>query len=228
MRRKIPIAAVMVGLVLGCGQRRQPVETMLTEKNHEYLVTILLDMSGSFQHFMWEDGKAYKFALQVIDKYFRDRIGENDQLVIAQISGVERALLWQGTPQQLRRDFPSASAFRTFLIKKSNPNASFVHEAVARTLDYMVNDPAMASGKTKCGLLVLSDMEDTGEKTEELKKRITTSLKDFGTAGGIVGLYYVNPDLVSKWRNVLRDSEIKSYCVEPDFVSRPELPSFEN
>ena len=229
MRRRRVIILLVTVLVMccGCGQRRQPSATVLADKNQDYVVTILLDMSGSFQNMMLENGKGYKFALQVIDQYFRDRIGEPDQLIIAQISGNDRALLWQGTPQQLRRDFPSASAFRDFLGSKSNPNGSLVHEAVARSLDYMVNDPAVMNGKTKCALLVLSDMEDNGPRTEDLKSRIMTALKDFGAAGGIIGLYYVNTDYVPKWRSVLKNSDIASYCVEADIVSRPTLPSFE-
>lgn len=218
---------LLLSVVCGCAPRRQVEATPLRNDESEYVLAILLDLSGSFAHLMAEDGKAYDFALIVMDRYFRDRIGTNDKMIIAQVSGTDRALLWEGTPLDLRREFPSADAFRDFLLSKADPGGSLVHEGLARTVEYVTSDPQVASGKAKSAIFVLSDMLDNGPDGRESQERAARALAAYSQKGGVVGLYYVDQSLVAQWRQILRDAKIPDYCVECEIVGKPPLPSFE-
>src|SRR6185369_3515131 len=104
MYRLILIACLV--LLAGCEQRVEQ-QTVFEPDEGEYVLTVVLDLSGSFRQLL--DEKAWAFLCQVIDRYFEDRIGHNDKLIIAQLSASERALLWQGTPLELRQEFKSGA-----------------------------------------------------------------------------------------------------------------------
>ncbi len=200
---------------------------MLATAETEYVITIVLDLSGSFEQLMAEEGKGYEFAQAVIDKYFRDRIGTHDQLIIAQISAEDRALLWQGTPQELREDFPDAKSFRDFPRKKSNPNGSLVYDAIAKSVDYAMGDFNVANRRAKSAVFVLSDMEDNAPSSVQDKQRLLKVLADYGRVDGVVGFYYVDANLAGEWKRNLRATGIRQWRVESEIVQRPELPNFE-
>src|SRR5258708_19564846 len=120
MSRSFVVFASFV-LACGCGPIREIPSTVLAPDEDEHVACVVIDLSGSFEHMMAEDGKAYDFVLQVIDRFFRDRIGTRDKLIIAQVSASDRLLLWHGTPQELRQQFPSPIAFRPFLFQKTTP-----------------------------------------------------------------------------------------------------------
>lgn len=230
MRRCVHLFLVgflVVSLTCGCAPRRQAEVTPLRDDESEYVLTILLDLSGSFAHLMAEDGKGYDFALIVMGRYFRDRTGTRDKIIIAQVSGTERALLWEGTPLELRREFPSAAAFRDFLLSKADPGGSLVHAGLANTVEYLTSDPRVASGEAKSALFVLSDMLDNDPESKESEDRAVRALAEYGQKGGVVGLYYVDQSLVAHWRQILSDAQIPDYRVECEIVGQPPLPSFE-
>ena len=220
------VVAIVLMTAAGCEKRREAAKTLVADDTR-YIMTILLDFSGSFEHMMADGGKAYEFALAVLDKYFRDRIGSDDKLIIAQISGNDRALLWQGTPVQLRQEFSSPQAFAEFLRAKANPGGSLVHEAIARTIEYVNSEPTIANGKWQAALFVLSDMNSNGDKSDS-KERALAALTEFGKEhGGVVGMYYVDQTLVAPWRQDLRTAGIKEFCVESEIVGKPNLPNLE-
>src|SRR5947209_6280231 len=104
MRIGIFAAAAMVAAMAlpACEGRRQKEEPILQSPDVGFVVGICFDLSGSYQNLMVEDGKAYKFAISVVDKYFGDRAGSDDRLVIGQISAIEKALLWEGSGASLK------------------------------------------------------------------------------------------------------------------------------
>lgn len=209
----------------GCEKRREA-SRALVHDDSKFVMTILVDLSGSFEQMMAEGGKAYQFTLAVLDKYFRDRIGSDDKLIIAQISMNDRALLWQGTPLQLRQEFPSPQAFTTFLRERADPNGSLVHDGIAHTLEYVNSEPNVATGKARAAVFVLSDMLDNGTKADA-KDRALKALATFGKNGNVVGLYYVDQMLVAPWRQDLRQAGVKEFCVESEIVGKPQLPNLE-
>lgn len=230
---------MLIVFLVGCSKRLETSEVMFEEEKGKYVVTILLDMSGSFQQMMATDGKAHEFALQVIDRYFRDRIGMPDKLIIARIAGSDRALLWEGTPQQLRQDFPNPTAFRQMLLggdpQGGDVNgaavqpvsfASNIHQSLTRTIDYVLEEPGVSDGSMKSAVFVLSDMLDT-DQSDENKKKVLEALSQYGQTGGTLGIYWCDQLYVTEWRKHLKDAGIEHAVVQSHIQSRPTLPSFE-
>ncbi len=228
---KFLFIAASMALLAGCGPPVQPGSVAPVDLNRadgECLVVVAIDMSGSFAAKMTRDGKAFAFLTRVVDNYFKNSIGDDDRLVIAQLSqDGRRPLLWEGKPQDLRRDFPSAAAFREFLLMKSSPGGSRLHDGISDALDYAMSDPGVAGGRTKSVLLALTDFEDNAPNPDLSEQRLVQTLTAFGRKGGIVGFYYLDLAFVPVWRRHLAEARIKSYVCEADIVSRPPLPSFE-
>src|ERR1051326_946905 len=92
-------------LLAGCSRYSEQTDAeqiSLGREDADYMVVIALDLSGSFADKMAREGKAYEFTTRVVDKYFRNSIGSNNRIVIAELSATNRPLLWDGTPVQLR------------------------------------------------------------------------------------------------------------------------------
>jgi hypothetical protein len=215
--------------VAGCQERADQSEGVFRTDGGEYVLTIALDLSGSFEELMAEDGKAWAFVCQVLDKYFRDRLGHSDKLILAQLSGSEQSLLWRGTPLELRQEFPSAAAFRDWLVAHTDPHGSRIYDGITQAVEYTLADPVMSSGKGKAAVFILSDLCDTGPNQKEKRKRVIKSLAEVARRDGVIGLYYVDVPLVPKWRKVLTDAGVPAanLQIEADIVGRPLLPSFE-
>lgn len=222
------LLTVLLLVTAGCQRRVEMQATTPFVRDYgTFKLAILMDLSGSFAELMAEDGKGYDFAMQVIEKYAQGRVGASDTIVIGQISGTEKALLWEGTPIQLRQDFANASEFRKFLLSKSSPNGSLVHASIASAVEYVANDPAVASGRVRPAVFVLSDMLDNGPEMKETKQRLVDAFKLLAKRDGLVGIYYVEPQLLTSWRESLADAGISDFVVEADIIGRPMLPDFD-
>lgn len=210
----------------GCQRRDTTAKSLFVVDQSETSVTLIVDLSGSFQHQMANEGHAYRFIQDLCDKYFLNSLGTNDRLVIGQISGEGDALLWEGTPLALRQDFPTPEAFRDFLLARSNSGGSKVTESMVKTLEYLL-DRSPTTSSTNRAIFVLSDMiENSSEPTMD-EKRAVELIGDYSKSGGIVGMYFVHQTLVGRWRENLRQAGVANFFVESDIVSRPTLPSFE-
>jgi hypothetical protein len=223
------ISAVIVFALIGCERHvAKEEQSPIKSARREYVVGIVLDLSGSFEGLMVEDGNAFRFFGAVIEKLFRDRIGKDDRIVLAQISAKKRAMLWEGTPQQMMEDFPNQETLNTFLRQKSDSAASNVYDAVADMVEYMAHYPGVARGETKSAVFVLSDMDDTmGD--ESSKDRLTEELKKYSATKGVVGMYWVNQEKLMEWRLNLEECGFVSedtFVVESDIVRVPTVPSF--
>ncbi len=226
---KVVLCILMAFLVTtpgGCAKRPTAEASIFGDDETAYVVTILLDLSGSFSEMMAKKGKAYEFALAVIDRYFRDRVGSRDKIIIAQISRNKRALLWEGTPAQLRHEFPTPESFRDFLLAKADPSGSLVNEAIARALEYMMGDPQISSGKAKSALFVLSDMEDNGPDPTTSEQRVCQALANYAKLRCAAGFYYVDQDIIPVWQRRLTEAGFKDVRVKAGFAM-PDLPNFE-
>lgn len=226
--RLIATALMLTIFLGGCGPRQETSQpTVLPPDEKEFVLTIVFDLSGSFMQKMAADGEAYDFAMRVVDRYHRHKASTQDKLVLAQISGTGRSLLWEGTPLQLRRRFPTAAKFREHLVAKADPHGSFVNDGLAHAIQYVATDPKVVSGQAQVGVFVLSDMLDNGPNPEESKQRLTTALSGLGRIDCVVGMYYVDQLLVAEWRQQLQDAGVKHYRVESEIVGQPTLPEFE-
>jgi hypothetical protein len=217
---------VLVLFFVGCQKRVGEPETVFQEEDGEYVLTIVMDLSSSFQELMAEDGKAWEFVCQIIDKYFRDRIGHNDKLILAQLSASDRALVWKGSPLELRQEFASASEFHEWISSKADPNGSRLYDGIVQAVEYTMSDPIIADGRGRSAVFVLSDMVDSGGDVG--RERAVKALAEVGKTGG-VGLYYVDVKRCGLWEKLLLDAGIpaRNVSVQADIVGHPSLPRFE-
>ena len=186
----------------------------------QYVLTVAVDMSSSFEEARNE--KAWEFLCQVVDRYFRDRIGRNDKLILAQLSENDRALLWKGTPLELRQKFSTAGEFRQWVESKSDPNGSRLYDGIVQAVEYAESD----RGKGRSAVFILSDMIDSTEGGA--RDRAVNALARIGKQGG-VGLYYVDVKQCKLWEKLLRDAGVpeENMVIEADIVGHPTLPRFE-
>lgn len=217
---------LLVSTLVGCTPRANSSrgDAVVLREERGCVVTVLLDLSGSFRSKMVEGGKAHAFCLAILDTYFKDRIGEKDEIVIAQVSGEDRALLWQGTPLQLRRDFSDPTRFRDFLEYRANPKQSKVFQNMAKCLEYASSDPDVVNGKATTAVFVLSDMLDNDPDRDAARERLKKALETFASRDGVLGCYYVDQEIIAKCREFLATSGLRKFTVEADIVGNPQLP----
>lgn len=223
---RISPALLVILLAVGCEPVDQSQMTPLQPESCEYVVLVAIDMSSSFRTFMAEDGKAYDFVSQVVEQYFRDRIGGNDQIIITQLSGNNKPLLWQGTPFELRREFPDRQSFRDFLLAKADPNSSRINDGVHESLKYLMRTHSVAHGNAKTVALVLSDMEDSSGDEEQSSQRLISTLSTFAKRGHI-GFYYCSQHRMEEIEQKLEEAGMTMYVLECDIHGRPPMPNFE-
>ncbi len=229
MSSRVLFVACLMLPFTGCEKRIEQAGGPFQADDGEYVLTIALDMSASFGELMAEDGKAWSFVCQIIDRYFRDRLGNNDKLILAQLSGSDRALLWSGTPLQLRQEFASATEFRNWVMSKADPKASHVYEGIAQAVEYTLSDPVVAGGRGKAAVFILCDMIDNTPDNGPARERAVSALAHVAKQGGGLGLYFVDVRLCGEWNRLLRDAGVPegNVCIQADIVGHPALPSFE-
>lgn len=228
------VPLLFVAIFAGCGSRRDGTRQARLSKSpfpkdeSEYVATIVIDNSSSFRELMTDGGHAYIFICSVIDKYFRDRIGsENDKILLVQISGSQKSIMWQGTPERFRRTFNSKNSFRDFLIGNAGPDGSLVHDGVAHALEHMMRMPNVSSGRAKSVLLILSDLDDNGPNPEQSEKRLFDDLVAYLQLGGHAGFYYADQLKMEHWRKKLTAAGYPLVPIECKENGNPALPDFE-
>ena len=203
-----------------------PDQSVFGERQSEYVLTILLDLSPSFASQL-VDGGATDFMEAVLDRYFRHRAGSGDDLiVIAKISGDGEALLWRGTPRDLREQFPSPEKLREFLLNNMDSSGSRVHDAMVDTMRHIMDDPNVANGEAKSALFVLSDMVENAADAQASEEDVIRLLSEYAAKNGVVGLFFVKQGLVAPWRERLSQSGVR-FTVSSEIERNPPLPSFE-
>jgi hypothetical protein len=214
----------------GCTHRNKTTDAMgvIGRDESSFKLMIVMDLSGSFQGLMVDDGHAWRFTMYCVDEYFKSRIGnDNDEIIIAQISGERRSLLWKGTPQRLRQEFSSASKFRDFLRKSASPNGSLVHLGSAHAVKYMTSQKSVQTGQAKSAVLILSDFLDNGPEPETSEQQAMDEFTKYLDMGGQLGLYYIDQDRYFHWRDKFNAAGHDMVPVEVDIQGRPPLPKFE-
>lgn len=220
------ITLMLLLLFTGCERRSPATTSALQQETSDYVLLVAVDLSGSFLDFLTADGRAHEFLLQTIDQYHRAGIGGDFQIIITQLSGNRRPLLWQGTPRQLRQDFVDPDAFRQFLQSHADPDASRLNDGIAESLDYALHTYSVAKGKAKAVALILSDMNETFDPGPESDARLVDALTRFAHRGE-VGFYYCDQQRMAVVRDMMQQADISMYHLECDIHGRPPLPSFD-
>jgi hypothetical protein len=187
----------------------------------DYVMVVVLDLSGSYERLMLDDGKAWKALTSMVRKFYKERMGENDKLIIAQISAVPVAPLWEGSPKAFGKSFPTGDAFRQFLKAKSNPNGSRVHDSITDAIDYAL---PLVSGSGRAGLFIFSDMDDNLSKPGS-EERLVKAMGAFGQKNGAVGIYWCDMPLTPRWRGNVQRAGVRHWVVESEINAEPQLPS---
>jgi len=226
MHRKLLAVLLCLTLATGCEKRADTRSAMFADEESEFVIAVLIDLSESFEPQMTEGGQAYAFLMSLLDRYFRQRIGTDDQLILAQISGSsDRALLWQGSPTDLRKQFPDPKTFSTFLQSKANARGSCVHDSIVQTVEYMTNEPSVANGKARSALFVLSDMVDSGSNEVASRARAIDAIRQLANVGGTFGFYFVDQTVLMSWKRELQKVGVE-FSLTSDF-RQPSLPNFD-
>lgn len=214
---------LMMAACMGCSRRDRSKESVFEEADDiKNILMLLIDLSPSFVAKVGESGKAYTCLKAACERYFRDSVGTSDRVVIGKIAGNDHSMIWEGKPKELQADFPKPDVFQRFLLKHQDGGGSFVHDGMNRALRYLLSKRGVKDGRVKTVTLVLSDMEDNGSR--DAAQRLLGTLTEYGEAGGVVGIYYCDDDLLERWNGVLAKAGIRDFHVEGEFVGMPVLP----
>lgn len=224
----LTVLVILVAAFSGCQKRSagSAAPPPFRDDKVEYVLTFVLDLSKKYSQHMGEDARSYNFFQKVSEKFFRQRMGEDDRILISQMSGRERALIWEGKPTSMRRHFPTSLAFNQFLERKSDPSGARVYAALADTFEYLAKRHDVDT-ETMMLTVILSDMIDISDgNTEEDRARMIDSLRNYRVAGGQLVLYWVDPSKVDEWDEILDEAGFPPR-IWMDFVEDPEIPEFE-
>ena len=228
MKLRALLGFLTVCTILGCEpvsdqEQAAKIEPLKVPKR-DYILALAVDTSGSFIGEMFaRDARGYRFMQHAVDRFFRDRMGADDHVLIAQLSGNKRPLLWEGTPRDLKRRFGDSETLRTFLAQASDTAGSRLYDGVAQTLEYVYSLPGVKEGETQVCVLVLSDMEDNASGG---KARMVEGLRKLKGLGSGIGFYFVDIDRMEDTRQCLREAGLDPRFVESRIVENPPLPSF--
>jgi len=226
--KALPLLTIAILLFSGC-QKRTAVSAPepFAAADAEYVLAVVLDMSGSFaEEMVSDDARAYHFFMALTEKFFRQRIGANDRILITQLSANDRTLLWEGSPGAIKRRFPDSKAFARFLSENSDPGGSRVYSALADTLQYVSSRPGVTDN-TVVLTVVLSDLVNytDGDEDDE-RARLHDSLKRYREKGGHLALYYVDQTVQPEWNQILTDAGFPAR-LWGKIVEDPALPEFD-
>lgn len=225
-----PIALSFCLLVSGCIESQSVSKAApFDEQPLEAVLAIVIDQSGSFSGY-WDD-KAYTLFLDLSNRFFQGAVGKETKLVLSQLSGNDKVLLFEGRPADLRKRFKSPQELNQFLKQNADASGSRVYDATTRTLDYVRTISGVTSD-TKLLCVLLSDMQDS-EGNPAIRTasedRLRASLNQYQQQGGALALYFVAESERPRWNVWLHDAGFTAghFVIESNLTSSPRLPRFE-
>lgn len=231
MRYVLLILLALLSLApAGCGERRDPTrddETTFAHTRADAVAVVVLDLSGSFEQLLLgRENRAFTFLQKLIQQFFHQGIGREQRLVIAQISGTDKALVFEGSVRDFADRFPDPDSFKDHLKRVGNPAGSRVYDSISDALSYTLGLPAVEKGHTKVGLFVLSDFDDNVRTTQSVP-RLESQLKILATEyRGAVGFYYVEQSLYPSVVSLVQRAGFPRDrgVVTSDVTSTPPIP----
>ena len=232
IRSSVALVILVVGCHWsGCLESRSATRTApFEEQDLDAVLAIVIDLSGSYRA-LWDD-KAYSLFLTLSDRFFQGAMGTETRIVISQLSGSDQILLFEGTPTDLRKAFPTPEELNAFLQDNADPSGSRVNEATRRTLDH-VRTLTGVGPETRLLTVILSDMQDSeldpGLQTSA-EEELRDALHRYEAQGGALALYYVAESERGHWHDLLQEAGFPAghYVIKSDLTSSPRLPQFES
>ncbi len=211
---------------VGCIKKREQARSSpFKETESEYILAIVLDMSGSFaEHMQDDDPRAYDYFMRITQKFFRERMEQTDRVLLVQLSTGD-PLLWDGPPTALKSAFPTSQAFGKFLQDKSG-GGSMVYSSIADTLDYLTTRQGVTDN-TRLLTVVLSDLLDNDPDGQAAKVRLESALDRYHQKDGYLAFYWAHQSVIPDWRKMLsRYSGRSLICSSIEYD--PPMPNFDD
>src|SRR5688500_12928225 len=100
----------------GCGGQEPSTEHVGQFDTTEpaYILGIVLDCSGSCQPRI-QSAEVWNLINQMLGQMFQNRAGEDDLIILANISSAPQGPIFAASPRKFREKFGSAEGFRQFM-----------------------------------------------------------------------------------------------------------------
>lgn len=216
------MAAVGLSLASGCTRHQPRAVVPVKAREPKYVLAVVIDVSGSFDRLL--EDKAWPFLQKILRDFYRDRAGEEDLLLIGQVSAEPVAPIFEGSPRSFARKFGNAKAFRELLKSHSDPNGSRVHDSIADVARYASR---YVTDQNQAFLCVLSDFEENFPEPEKSEERLVQALATFARENAAVGFYWVGLPYVSRWETNLKRAGVKNFVVRSAIEADPQLPKWD-
>ncbi|MBI1313258.1 hypothetical protein GC176_18355 [bacterium] len=205
----------------GCERREHSsMAPVIQRESCDYVLMLAVDVET-----IRSNPRAFEFIQQAVETYFQERIGGNDQIIITQLSGNDRPLLWQGTPQHLLEEFEDAESFKNYLIGASSPGRR-INQGLADSLNYVLDTFSVKKGKAKTVTLIVSSMLDDQPQGSDSDAQLMDSLIEYGHRGGLA-FYFCDQSRMDYVRDKMEEAGFGWTILECDIYGRPPLPEFE-
>jgi len=223
------ILMLIAFIAVGCTRHRPKADqSPFQDEETQYTLAFVFDLGPKYRdRVIYGDTSALKYAMDVKDTYFRDRSEPTDRLLIAQIVGTERAVLWDGMPRTFKREFPNAAAdLRDYLRRQFNKTSGphlQTYDSVASTFDYLMKH---RSRKGKTATLVFSEMKDQSPDPKKARKHLVDSLAAYHKGGGHCAFYWLSDETSKELDAIGDDAGLTFKNFIPDAVRDPVRPTF--
>jgi hypothetical protein len=216
MNRLIILGLLLLALCNGCKAREKD-KSVFHQEAGDYVLLIALSDDIA------KNERSYRFILEAIDRYFLNRIGTKDSVMLARIEG-SRPLIWKGPPRSLRHEFPDPDSLRKSLLTSQREEGS-LHDGLVRSLKLLTRDYGVVQGKTRAVTMVLSDMNDK-KPSEESDRRFIETLIDYVKAKGEIAFYFVDQLRIQQIEEKTKEAGLKWCDIQPQEGRDIPLPEF--
>lgn len=230
IRHGMPWLLTLCLTTAGCVKAPSGAElTPFEARSLDACLTIVVDLSGSFSAH-WED-KAFELFRKLMDQFFTEGTGGESRVVLAQLSGADDVVLFEGSPADLRARFGTPEELSAFLRDHSDPYGSQVYHATEKAIGYVCKMPGVTP-QTRLMTVVLSDMVDSGfdsSSRSQAGTRMVQALTAYRELGGGLALYYVAKEETGRWLQILQRAGFQpgAFVIENTLVANPQLPRFD-
>lgn len=217
---EITACLILLLVLSGCQRRDTSKSVSWDQEPTDYTLMLAVDIDT-----IKNNPRASEFIIYAVDHYFRERIGTSDHIIISQLSGNKKPLLYDGTPTDLRRQMPTQEAFRDYLISHSSDGRR-INDGISESLDYIGHTSSVKRGGAAPIALIVSSMVDGNPESQASDDRVMESLIKFGRSGGQMAFYFCDQERMASVREKMEKAGFGWEILECDINGRPPLPTF--
>jgi hypothetical protein len=203
----------------------KPGNSLDADEECDYMLAEVFDVTEPTREYvLGNDGRAFAYAQDVKDAFFRERGEATDRILLSVIGGRRNEPLWEGKPKTYRKEFPTAEKFRGFLerqsVKDSKTNS---YDGVAEAFDYI----RKFHRGPKSAVLVFSNMLNNSDDPGRSRRRLVESLRAYVKTGGYCCFYWVSWDTIKDLEAVFKDAGLDTRHIVPDARKDPVRKTFD-